>query len=99
MPRRSSPRSRAPTTTGRCDMTAAQTIARFASSITLEDVPAEVVEHAKLHVLDTLGCGLAAHATGNGSEGRETMRELGGEPQATGIGLAPALPAAHAALP
>ena len=78
-------------------MTAAQTIARFAASITLEDVPAEVVEHAKLHVLDTLGCGLAAHATGNGSEGRETMRELGGEPQATVIGLAEALPAANAA--
>ena len=60
-------------------MTAAETIADFATSLTLDDVPEEVVEHAKLHVLDALGCGLAAHATGNGVEGRATMRELGGE--------------------
>ena len=40
-------------------MTAAETIAAFATSLDLDDVPAEVVEHAKLHVLDTLGCGLA----------------------------------------
>ena len=78
-------------------MTAAQTIAEFATSLTLDDVPAEVVEHAKLHVLDTLGCGLAAHATGNGAEGRATMGELGGEPQATVIGLVDRLPAANAA--
>ena len=78
-------------------MTAAQTIARFATSISLDAVPAEVVEHAKLHVLDTLGCGLAAHAAATAVEGRETMRELGGEPHATVIGLAEALPAANAA--
>ena len=78
-------------------MTAAETIAGFATSLTLEDVPADVQEHAKLHVLDTLGCGLAAHATGNGAEGRSTMGELGGEAQATVIGLAERLPAANAA--
>ncbi len=78
-------------------MTAAQTIAGFATSLTLDDVPADVVEHAKLHVLDTLGCGLAAHATGTAAEGRLTMAELGGEPQATVIGLAERLPAANAA--
>jgi 2-methylcitrate dehydratase PrpD len=78
-------------------MTAAETIARFATSITLDDVPADVVEHAKLHILDVLGCGLAGHATGNGIEGRATMRELGGEAQATVIGLRERLPAANAA--
>ena len=78
-------------------MTAAQTIAGFATSLTLDDVPADVVEHAKLHVLDTLGCGLAAHAAGSGVEGRATMSELGGEPQATVIGLTAPLPAANAA--
>ena len=36
-------------------MTAAQTIAGFATSLTLDDVPADVVEHAKLHVLDGAG--------------------------------------------
>jgi 2-methylcitrate dehydratase PrpD len=78
-------------------MTAAETIASFATSLDLDDVPADVVEHAKLHVLDALGCGLAGHATGNGVEGRATMRELGGEPQATVIGADERLPAANAA--
>ena len=78
-------------------MTAAETIASFATSITLEDVPESVAEHAKLHVLDALGCGLAAHATGNGIEGRAVMHELGGKGQATVIGSAERLPAANAA--
>jgi len=78
-------------------MTAAETIAAFATSINLDEIPVEVVEHAKLHVLDVLGCGLAAHATGNGVEGRMTMSELAGEPQATVIGLGDRLPAANAA--
>jgi len=78
-------------------MTAAETIAAWATSIELDDVPADVIEHARLHVLDVLGCGLAGHATGNGVEGRATMQELGGEAQATVIGLAERLPAANAA--
>ena len=78
-------------------MTAAETIAAFATSLNLDDVPADVIGHAKLHVLDALGCGLAGHATGNGIEGRATMRELGGEPHATVIGLTERLPAANAA--
>ena len=78
-------------------MTAAESIAGFATSISLDEIPVEVVEHAKLHVLDVLGCGLAGHATGNGVEGRATMSELGGEPQATVIGLTGRVPAANAA--
>jgi len=45
-------------------VTAAETIAGWSSGLRLEDIPPDVVEHAKLHVLDALGCGLAAHATG-----------------------------------
>lgn len=78
-------------------MTAAETIADFATAIRFDDIPADVVQHAKLHVLDVLGCGLAGHATGNGVEGRATMSELAGEPQATVIGLADRLPGANAA--
>ncbi len=78
-------------------MTAAETIAGFATSLSLDDIPTDVVEDAKLHVLDVLGCGLAAHASGIATEGRSTMAELGGEPQATVIGLADRLPAANAA--
>ncbi len=78
-------------------MTAAQQIARWTSSLALDDLPAGVVEDAKLHVLDALGCGLAAHATGVAGEGRAVMSEQAGEQDATVIGLERALPAANAA--
>jgi 2-methylcitrate dehydratase PrpD len=78
-------------------VTAAETLARFATELTLDDIPAEVLEAVKLHLLDTLGCGLAAHAMGVAGEGRQAMAELGGEPQATVIGLAEGLPGANAA--
>jgi 2-methylcitrate dehydratase PrpD len=78
-------------------MTAAERLADFAINLTLDDVPADVAEDVKLHLLDTLGCGLAAHAVGVAGEGRQTMAELGGEPEATVIGSERALPAANAA--
>ena len=33
-------------------MTAAQAIAEWSMGLTLDDIPEEVVEHAKLHLLD-----------------------------------------------
>jgi len=78
-------------------MTAAQRLAEFTTTLTLDDIPADVAEHAKLHLLDTLGCGLAAHATGVAGEGRQAMAELGGGAQATGIGHQTRLPAPNAA--
>jgi 2-methylcitrate dehydratase PrpD len=78
-------------------MTAAEKIAEFATTLTLDDVPEDVVHHAKLHLLDTLGCGLAAHATGIATEGRQAMAELGGETHATVIGLDTRLPGPNAA--
>jgi 2-methylcitrate dehydratase PrpD len=77
--------------------TAAQRLAEFTHTLAYEDIPEGVVEAGKLHVLDVLGCGLAAHALGVAGEGRSTMAELGGEPQASVIGLDGALPAANAA--
>ena len=77
--------------------TAAQRFAGFALELDLRDVPNEVVEAAKLHVLDVLGCGLAAHGLGVATEGRSTMVELGGEQEAAVIGLDAGLPAANAA--
>ena len=56
-----------------------------------------MVEAAKLHVLDVIGCGLAAHGLGIAAEGRATMSELGGEPEASVIGLETGLPAPNAA--
>src|SRR5687768_9412380 len=75
----------------------AETIASWTTSLRFEDIPTDVLEHAKLHLLDTLGCGLAAHATGTAGEGRAVMEEQGGEPQATVIGSEGRLPAANAA--
>ena len=77
--------------------TAAERIADFATSLAYEDIPSEVIEAAKLHVLDTLGCGLAASALGIATEGRTAMTELGGDPQASVIGYGANIPAASAA--
>jgi 2-methylcitrate dehydratase PrpD len=78
-------------------VTGAETIADWATALRLEDVPGDVLEAAKLHLLDLLGCGLAAHGLGVATEGRAAMAELGGEPQATAIGLETSLPAPNAA--
>jgi len=78
-------------------MTAAQRIAEWTGELSYDDIPTEVVEAAKLHLLDTLGCGLAAHALGIAGEGRTAMGELGGDDQASVIGLDRGLPAPNAA--
>ncbi len=77
--------------------TAAQRLAHFATSLAFDDLPAEVVEAVKLHLLDTLGCGLAAHALEVGTHARAAMAELGGDGDASVIGLPSGLPAANAA--
>ena len=40
--------------------TAAERFAAFSTSLTIDRVPDQVVDSAKLHILDALGCGLAA---------------------------------------
>ena len=75
---------------------AARKIAGFAESLELGAIPAEVLEATKLHLLDVLGCGLAADSLGLGGQGRATMAELG-EGSATVIGLEHGLPAPNAA--
>ena len=77
--------------------TAAERIADFSTSLAYDDIPSDVIEAAKLHVLDTLGCGLAASALGIAIEGRTAMTELGGDPQASVIGYSASIPAASAA--
>lgn len=77
--------------------TNAERLATWGLGLRYEEVPQEVVEAAKLHFLDTIGCGLAAHAMGIATEGRTMMDEQAGTPDATVIGLARALPGASAA--
>lgn len=77
--------------------TAAERLATWGLGLRYEEIPAEVVQAAKLHFLDTIGCGLAAHALNVATEGRTMMAEQAGTPDATVIGLDRALPGASAA--
>jgi 2-methylcitrate dehydratase PrpD len=77
--------------------TGAERLARFALTLRYEEIPEPVVEAAKLHLLDTLGCALAAHALGIAGEGRDVMSQAGGVPDATVVGSDMRLPAGAAA--
>jgi len=80
--------------------TAAERLAAFTTDLAYEAIPADVVEAAKLHLLDTLGCGLAAHALDVATAGRAAAAEMAGivgPAGATVIGLGRGLPAAPAA--
>src|SRR5262249_22987850 len=70
----------------------------WTTELRLSAIPDEVVAAAKLHLLDALGCGLAAHALGVATAGREAIRESGGRPDSSVIGIAERCPAPNAAL-
>lgn len=78
--------------------TAAEQFAAFTSSLSIGDIPDEVVQAGKLHMLDTLGCGLAAHAVDAAPAAREALCETGANGPASVIGWKGGLPAADAAL-
>ena len=78
-------------------MAAAARFAEFATSLSFDEIPPPVVEAAKLHLLDVLGCGIAAEALQTGTEGRSTMVALGGHGQASVIGYDAGLPGPNAA--
>jgi 2-methylcitrate dehydratase PrpD len=56
-------------------MTAAESIAEFALGLDFESIPAAVVERTQLHLLDVLGCALAAGADGAGTQAEEWALE------------------------
>ena len=76
--------------------TIAERIAGFSGALRYGDLPPEVVTATKLHVLDAVGCGLAAHALNLGGAGRATMAELG-QGGASVLGLDQQLPSPNAA--
>lgn len=55
----------------------ARTIARFATQARLADVPAAVVNRAKLHILDALGLGLASNTYEYGQRSVEGIAAMG----------------------
>lgn len=59
------------------DTPPARQIARFAVSLKLEDVPAAVVQRARLHILDALGLGLASNAYDYGMRSVEGIAAMG----------------------
>src|SRR5690349_18623338 len=77
--------------------TAATRFAEFASSLSYDEIPADVAEAAKLHFLDVFGCALASHAVGLAGEGRDLMSDQGGRGDATAIGIGERVPAPSAA--
>ncbi|HLW93897.1 MAG TPA: MmgE/PrpD family protein, partial [Solirubrobacteraceae bacterium] len=79
-------------------MTASARLAEFVTGLRLDDVPADTREAAKLHALDTLGCGLAAHGLGEGAFVQAATAEVAGAGAATAIGVAGGLAAGEAAL-
>jgi len=78
--------------------TAAEQLAAFSVSVAFEEIPDEVVRAAKNHLLDVVGCGLAAHALDNGAAAREVVVGLEGPPEASLIGASQRVPAPSAAL-
>ena len=77
-------------------MTAAQRFARFACTVDLGTAPPAVREAVGLHLLDVLGCGLAAVGTGAARYARG--HGTGEHGRATALGVPHPVPAATAAL-
>lgn len=78
--------------------TASQHLAAFIVGLRYDDLPAETVTAAKLHALDTIGCGLAAHALDEASFVVDAAGEAATNGPATVIGKPGGLPATEAAL-
>jgi 2-methylcitrate dehydratase len=66
--------------------TVLQTLASFVHGVRYDDLPADVVRHAKTLILDTLGCAYGALHSDVGVAMRKVAADCGGKPQATLIG-------------
>lgn len=73
-------------------------LADFAVPLRLESVPPDVRGLASLHLLDALGCGLAALGTQAGTAPSRVVGRRGGREEASILGVARRHPAADAAL-
>ena len=79
-------------------MTAAARLARFVAGLSLDAVPASVVDRAVSLTLDTLGNGLAAAGEDFGRAALDTAERLGGAPESALLGRAARVAAANAVL-
>src|SRR6516162_4862275 len=72
-------------------------IAQFAHQLRLDQLPQPVIDSARQHLLDTVGCCLAAKDLDSSQALADYLRLEGGAGQATAIGIRRRLPAAQAA--
>jgi 2-methylcitrate dehydratase PrpD len=79
-------------------MTVSRDISDWVAGLAYEDIPADAVSAAKLHLLDTLGAGLAAHARGVATAGRAIAPSIGGTGPSSVIGSPTGYAPAAAAL-
>jgi 2-methylcitrate dehydratase PrpD len=61
-------------------------LADYVAKAKYEDLPAEVVTHAKKTLMDSIACGLGGRKTREGDVLVDIVKEMGGKPQATIIG-------------
>ncbi len=73
-------------------------LAEFAGLLPADDVPPAVRETALRHLLDTLGCGLAAVSHGAATAASRVVLDEGGSEQSSVLGTQQRVPAASAAL-
>ncbi|MBL25847.1 MAG: 2-methylcitrate dehydratase [Rhodospirillaceae bacterium] len=73
-------------------LTVSQKVSKFAESFSLADAPKEITHLAKLHVLDSIGIGLASSTKDYGHKAASAGLDLGGEGDFPIIGLAHRLP-------
>ncbi len=70
------------------DQTMAEQFATFAAGLRFEDVPTALVDKAKLHILDTLGCAIAAARSDSAKTILAALMRLGTAHESVAIGQA-----------
>jgi 2-methylcitrate dehydratase PrpD len=80
------------------DATIAESLARFATGVRLEDIPAPVIERAKLHMLDAIGVALASSVEDFAPRIVGALQGLGGRGRYPVIGFPARLPIRDAVL-
>jgi 2-methylcitrate dehydratase PrpD len=78
--------------------TPTETLSEFCASLSLSKIPGEIVDHAKLCILDGLGCALFGAGLDCGQILGSYVRDVGGRAEASLWGMLGKVPAANAAL-
>lgn len=69
-----------------CTLNPLETLAEYVAKAHYDNLPGQVVEQANFVILDTIGCALGGARTGLGRVISDTIKSLGGNPEATMIG-------------